>query len=451
MRFYHIGINSYWYDELYEITLAKHAPVELLSLRVYDPLKPPLFPVILSLWIGAFGSTETATRSCALVLNLLALSLFIFLVCMVIKQTIPRLLTIALYSMLWVNIWAAQQANYYSLLILLSVAALVLWQRAMQHSTTWRILLFAFVSALGAMTHYAFGIFIVAIFLTNWLFRSKRLSITYIFLTAIFLIPHILLRLTVYVSHVPTWLRVSTLHLLAKQFDSPAETPSRLFSILVYGAHPWLLAILGLFVLYLSCLVLQKKESTGAQKQHVLLAMMLIPISFVTPLTSVLNNWYYYNFLVPSFILLLGIIYSRLRAHYFLLCTFIIGIVGITNSYKLIQTIWATPVWNYKEIATYVVNRHIGRLAVDDCGTLWILKYYLSQHNYEIQSTCYKNLVYTDKPVNASNKTGYLGLETNGKFWHAAQAIITEEQNVSQDEIPYQAGDKGLLILKVYE
>ena len=65
VRFYFADANSYWFDELYSVTVYGTAHETILGAmkRVTRSVQLPLYYFILNIWMEIFGDSEVATRS----------------------------------------------------------------------------------------------------------------------------------------------------------------------------------------------------------------------------------------------------------------------------------------------------------------------------------------------------------------------------------------------------
>lgn len=62
-RFAAIGDKSLWFDEAYSFTVASRLPRDVIAMAAGQDTHPPLYYLLLSLWIRAFGAGEVALRS----------------------------------------------------------------------------------------------------------------------------------------------------------------------------------------------------------------------------------------------------------------------------------------------------------------------------------------------------------------------------------------------------
>src|SRR5439155_20847121 len=72
VRIYRLGAQSLWVDEAFSINGARLGP--LLS-GVQDPGQPPLYGVLLALWVPLAGAGEFAARYLSLIAGVAAVAL----------------------------------------------------------------------------------------------------------------------------------------------------------------------------------------------------------------------------------------------------------------------------------------------------------------------------------------------------------------------------------------
>jgi mannosyltransferase len=152
LRFATLDVQSMWSDEAATIVLVHRGLGGLLSHLSSSETTPPLYFVLVWGWTKIFGAGVLDYRS----LSALAGTITIPVIYLAGRWVSPR-----------VGVWAAalatvnpamyyysQEARSYALLILLSAAALVFWQRALQTPSAGRLAAWAGMSSLAMLTHY---------------------------------------------------------------------------------------------------------------------------------------------------------------------------------------------------------------------------------------------------------------------------------------------------------
>lgn len=126
----------------------------------------PLYFFVMHYWVRAAGTSASALRLPSALWGTLSV-LFIFLLGRELFSTLAGLVAAMLMGLLPEQIYFAQQARMYTLLVLLAVAstyALVLTRRA----AGWTHVLYAALSALGLYAHYEYAFFFAAQTLFVW-------------------------------------------------------------------------------------------------------------------------------------------------------------------------------------------------------------------------------------------------------------------------------------------
>ncbi len=72
-RLWQIGRESYWYDEVVTVEVARSAQV-IATLKTMDASRAPLHPLLLHVWISWFGEGEGATRSLSALFGLVTVA-----------------------------------------------------------------------------------------------------------------------------------------------------------------------------------------------------------------------------------------------------------------------------------------------------------------------------------------------------------------------------------------
>jgi mannosyltransferase len=165
LRFSGLGRQSFWYDEAVSVALARHPIADLLAGRIKDQGNPPLYPVLLHLWMGAFGAGDGAVRGLSALLGALTVPVMLA----VARQIVPErvaFLTATLLALSPFHLQMAQEARGYALLAFLAAACAWALLRALSRQTEeapswlgrwapWGLV--ALTTAAMALTHY-FGL-----------------------------------------------------------------------------------------------------------------------------------------------------------------------------------------------------------------------------------------------------------------------------------------------------
>jgi mannosyltransferase len=152
LRFATLDVQSIWSDEAATIVLVHRGLGGLLSHIATSETTPPLYFVLVWGWTKIFGTGVFAFRS----FSALAGTITIPVVYLAGRWISPRIgvWAAALATVNPAMYYYSQEARGYALLILLSAAAVVFWQRALKRPSRLRLAGWAAASALALLTHY---------------------------------------------------------------------------------------------------------------------------------------------------------------------------------------------------------------------------------------------------------------------------------------------------------
>jgi hypothetical protein len=154
---------SYWLDELYSVTASALPFTEMFRAMLTD-VHPPLYQVLLWVWIRVVSDHESVVRGFSLFCSLSA-AIYLFLWS---KRLDPwtRVLILAFFTTSWLFVYYSQEARSYSLLLLL--ATLQIGAFASDDGSAKKFGEILCISMLLAWTHY-FGLVLAGTVLC-WLF-----------------------------------------------------------------------------------------------------------------------------------------------------------------------------------------------------------------------------------------------------------------------------------------
>jgi mannosyltransferase len=169
LRFYDLGTESYWFDEIYSL----HSAQESLAWHIKSIISvgnAPIYPILSHFWMNAFGSSETAFRS---------LSALAGIGCIVVMYLVARelfgrkvaLVSAFLMSISEFQIYYSQEARYYSVFLLVTLFSFFYFIRALRSGRLSYFALYALSSVLMYYSH-TFGLFVLVAqslyFLLQW-------------------------------------------------------------------------------------------------------------------------------------------------------------------------------------------------------------------------------------------------------------------------------------------
>ena len=189
---------SYWSDELWSMAASQSDWGVLLHDWLIPDVHPPLYQLLLKLWIGVFGTGEPATRSLSFLIA--ALGLVAAALCSSGRGAGRRLFTVAFLGTSPAFLFYAQETRSYALSMLLSTlmlgTALLLRQRTGRHEGALRCG-FAISALLLSLTHYFSLIFVVVVLAVvtaeGTVFRSRSHAIPLLLLLMLWPLSHAVL------------------------------------------------------------------------------------------------------------------------------------------------------------------------------------------------------------------------------------------------------------------
>ncbi len=167
VRFFHLGQRAIWLDEAYSLNLAGHSFGGIIHGAAMD-IHPPLFHLLLAVWIKVFGSSEWGLRSLSACLGLLLIPVVYQLVKRLANQGAAQLAALlAAFSPYFIEL--SRVGRMPALLALLQALALLFFWRFLGTGKLKDMILFFIIMLAALYTHYfAFlllGSFYVFIFM----------------------------------------------------------------------------------------------------------------------------------------------------------------------------------------------------------------------------------------------------------------------------------------------
>lgn len=148
---------------------------QLQAIRA-DLVHPPLMYVLERLWLRMFGQSDSAAKALALVVNLPTFFLFPWLAC---RITPYWRLTSFLFLSVYLKIGSTPNlVRMYGLGLLLTVLAMVLWEKWNETPSNGILIAWSSVALLLVYTHLFGGLLLVAFGVANWLCGPRRWAFT---------------------------------------------------------------------------------------------------------------------------------------------------------------------------------------------------------------------------------------------------------------------------------
>ena len=155
MRFYNLGGESYWYDEIMTLNATAGEIKQILT----GP-RPQFFLIIAYGWIKIFGVSETATRSLSCVFGTFSI-LLIYLVARELYNKKVGIIASLIMAFSQFQIYYSQEFRYYSLFVLTTLLSFYCLIKYLKNPEGYRLILYVISNMLMYYSHY-FGLFSIA-------------------------------------------------------------------------------------------------------------------------------------------------------------------------------------------------------------------------------------------------------------------------------------------------
>lgn len=158
IRLWGLSDSCLWFDEIFGVHAAEHTWGGLLSFTAQDLIHPPLFYLLLKIWIAIGGDGLLWLRLFPFLFSVLALLPFV-MICRELKLKMQTtVIALLLFSVNGALIKYAQEVRMYSLLLFISLMSIWLFSRYFNKGKSFAALIF--VNILLVHTHY-FGWLVV--------------------------------------------------------------------------------------------------------------------------------------------------------------------------------------------------------------------------------------------------------------------------------------------------
>jgi mannosyltransferase len=158
LRFYQLGTESYWLDEVYTVDMSQRSADQLIAVRELN--WPPAYYLLIHLWMRLFGNTEVATRSLSALAGIASIAI-IYAVGRELFGKSVGLIGALLMTMSEFQIYYSQETRFYSLFTFSTILSFFFFIKAMR-SNNKKYFFFYIVSSLLLFYSHAFGVFIFA-------------------------------------------------------------------------------------------------------------------------------------------------------------------------------------------------------------------------------------------------------------------------------------------------
>jgi uncharacterized membrane protein len=176
-RLWHLTSNCLWFDEIFSVHAAEHSWAGLLRFVAADLVHPPLFYLLLKIWIGIGGESVLWLRLFPAIASIAAIVPIILMARELKLSPAETTLTLLLLAINGYLIKYAQEVRMYSLLFCLSACSLWLFIASVRRQKFSNGMLVALtaVNLLMIYTHY-YGWLVVALELTVALWINRAIT-----------------------------------------------------------------------------------------------------------------------------------------------------------------------------------------------------------------------------------------------------------------------------------
>lgn len=359
IRAYNIGGQSLWFDELLSVSISRLPLSEVVASPA--SIDPPLYYILLHFWMR-FGQGDDVIRWLAAIPAILTIPVMYVLG----RDFFDKWVGLAaafMFGIAPLQLYYAQEARMYSLLVLFS--ALAMWTFIRAQTKTGRVewTLFVFAMALAVYTHTFGGLLLVALdldVLLRWRRRQARLLPAFAANIAIgvLLVPEVVLTISKLQWLMPAlWLSTPTiLH--------PLLT---LYSFTFGFTLPFPFTAIALFVLLfgLTLVAIATRHALRANCSKNMSALGLLWLAALVPilLTFVVSQWrsvYLDRLLLESapavYVLLAWGVVASSRRKILRLCAVVaLVLMVLANVNYLTQSEYAKPA--YRDAIAFVRAR----------------------------------------------------------------------------------------------
>ncbi len=354
---------SYWLDELYSVTTSVLPFTEMFRAMLRD-VHPPLYQVLLWIWIRILSDHESVVRGFSLLCSISA-AVYLF-VWSKRLDTWTRVLLLTFFTTSWLFVFYSQEARSYSLLLLL--ATIQVGAFASDDGSNKKFIQILCASMLLAWTHY-FGLVLAGTVLC-WLFLQnlknfRRLSLVCMVGVLALAWPFAEFFWGSLGNKMGGnfWIQVDgpfgTLAIFLQAMAPELKTWEAARSIFLYVFCVFALIILLGWRFWRASLASKEFEKQIILKLSfciVFTLAVIMAIDLHTPISTERN----YIALLPVFSILFGmavgtLVVTRYAALIVLVLTLIWGKMQLEYSHNLLLAKW-TPLQNWRACAEYIIK-----------------------------------------------------------------------------------------------
>ncbi|MBI3396892.1 glycosyltransferase family 39 protein [Candidatus Woesebacteria bacterium] len=176
IRVLYLNHHDFWFDEAFSWFVASKNFKSIIIASVADN-HPPLYYLILHLWMDVFGNSEVALRSLSLVFGLLSVPVF-YKLAKTFNEKLSLFATL-LFSISPLAVYYSAETRMYSLFLLLTLCSVYVWIKLLTKINKFRALAFIITLTASIYTHYLSFLLFIPFFYTA--FRNFSYKFTNIY------------------------------------------------------------------------------------------------------------------------------------------------------------------------------------------------------------------------------------------------------------------------------
>lgn len=301
VRVFYLNHHDFWFDEAFSWFVASKNFKDIVIASIADN-HPPLYYLILHLWMYAFGNSEVALRSLSLVFGILSVLVFYNLVKTFNERS--SLLATLFFSISPLAVYYSAETRMYSLFLLLTLCSVYVWIKLLKKINKFHTMAFIITLTASVYAHYLSFLLFIPFFFTAFMNKKTKYLIIILVAAAIFTAP---LLLAYSMFHHPQSVSFSPIVALPISFASFVLGGTGIVSLRYYFSDNIPIFIKGIFLIsllafnlfFLLGLVRTFKDKNKTNFFYFLLAPLitLSIFGFVIPIFSIRAS----IFLVPYF------------------------------------------------------------------------------------------------------------------------------------------------------
>jgi hypothetical protein len=323
LRFYQLSFFDLWYDEVYSVI---HADNLAYFLRVLvHRYQPPLYYMILHLWINLFGDGEFAIRFLSSFFGVASIP-FVFIIGKRFYNDYVGLISALVFTICPFHIWYAQEARMYSLSVFFSLVMVFMFLKSvdLKRGFAWWFLIVV-VSVINVYLNY----FTVLLLLPTIIFIAGRKKVS--FSRLIFILSLIILfLLPLVVLFYKQFLRIQRIFWLAPPqfYDIPISLGNFLLG---YNASVGQFSVV--IILISSAIMIWLFMFNQRGKDSLLLSYSVLPLIFLFLIGKYLAPVYLSRYLIifsPFFYIMISSLIMKTKCKK-LFCLFLLFLIVLMS------------------------------------------------------------------------------------------------------------------------